>query len=337
MQKLLISFSALAVMGLVGLSGISAPHFSSGTASVLFAQDAPANEAAPDLAEIRQRLQSYLAAFNDHDAAALGAHWSVDGISVDEETGTKTEGRDAIQQDFVTFFAEHPEAKLSGHVDSVRRISTSVAEIEGQSSLYLGEGDPIQSAFSAIVVKEGNQWLINSTRERDLPAPTTSYDALKGLEWLVGTWRDESDQVMVDTTVRWSTNRAFLIRSFRIEAAATEGAESGEVTEGTQVIGWDPSSKQIRTWTFHSDGSFGEGTITQTGDVWIHRQSHVLSDGTLASATRFLTRTGNDSFTVETVGQTVNGEPIPASPAVTVVRVDTPGSSSSPTNQSEKP
>jgi len=263
---------------------------------------------------IRQKVAAYVQSFNNYDAAALGKYWAENGVSASDASGERTEGRDAIQQDFAQLFADSPGVQLSGQVNSVRMIRPDVAELEGQTTLFISESESVRSAFSAIMVKEGNEWLLSSSHETDLPVPATPYDALQDLEWLVGTWQDQSDDAEVTTTVRWSANRAFLIRSFNAQLG-------NEAVQGTQVIGWDPLGEQIRSWTFNSDGSFGEGTVAKHDDSWMIKKWQILGDGRLASGTRVLTRVDDDTISVKTIGETVDGEPVPASDAVTVVRI----------------
>ncbi|MBX3437192.1 MAG: nuclear transport factor 2 family protein [Planctomycetaceae bacterium] len=284
---------------------------------IAWAQESPRpaqTTASPEEQAIRERLKNYLEAFNRRDAAVLVEFWTADGVSVAEETGERTEGRQKLQDEFASFFQESPDARLVGQATSLRLIRPDVAVIEGRTTLFVGEADPVESAFTAILVKEGDQWMISSSHERDLPAPNTAYDALKELEWLIGTWEDQSEEVQITTSIRWSPNRAFLIRSFSAQYGEDDSLQ------GTQVIGWDPLKRQIRTWTFHSDGSFGEGTASRDGDEWMLKLAQVLSDGRVAAATQIITRVDNDTLTVQTVGQTVEGEPVPASDPVTVVR-----------------
>ena len=110
-------------------------------------------------------------------------------------------------------------------------------------------------------------------------------------------------------------SRAFLIRSF--EATF----DDGEPLSGTQIFGWDPRAQQIRTWTFNSDGSFGDGTVSKNGDEWMVKMNQMQSDGRLASGTSVITRVDNDTIEVQKIGESIDGEPIPASEPVTVVRV----------------
>ena len=106
-------------------------------------------------------------------------------------------------------------------------------------------------------------WLIDSIQETDLPASQPEPVSLTDLEWMVGHWVDKSDQARVDTVCRWSGQQSFLVRSFKIKAN-----EENEPEQGTEIIGWDPKTNQIRSWMFLSDGSFGEAVWTKDGDDW---------------------------------------------------------------------
>jgi uncharacterized protein (TIGR02246 family) len=283
--------------------------------AAVFQPASPGEDAAASLEQsIRAFLTSYLEAFNRHDSAALGNLWTEDGESFDQETGERTSGRTALVEAFAELFRVHPEVRLIGQLDRVRQIRPDVVTVDGRTTLVDSDEPPVESTFSAILVRDGEGWQVSSSNERDLPVPATSHDALRELEWLVGTWQDQSESADVTTTVRWSPSQAFLIRSFSAQFA------DGESTEGTQIIGWDPLHRQIRTWTFNSDGSFAEGTAARHGDDWSVKLTQVLSDGRVAAGTQVFTRVDEDTIEVQTIGQTIDGEPSPASAPITVVR-----------------
>lgn len=275
---------------------------------------AVAQESAQESA-IRERIRSYVETFNSGDADAVGAYWAADGVSVNQETGERTSGRDAVVNAMKSFFEENSGVRLTGQVDSLRLVNADVATVEGHTTLFVGDANPVDSTFTAVMVRTDGQWLISSSHERSVPVPPSHQQALSDLDWLVGDWQDDSEDTMVMSRFRWSPSGVYLIRSF--SAQFTEDDQ----LRGTQIFGWDPVSKQIRTWTFASDGSFGQGTVVKSDDGWMLRKWQVLADGRVASATRIMTAVDDDTLSVSTIGHTIDGEPQPASGEVTVVRV----------------
>ena len=59
-----------------------------------------------------------------------------------------------------------------------------------------------------------------------------------------------------------------------------------------QRIGWDPLTKQIKSWVFDSEGGYGDEFWTRKGNQWVIKSTGVLPDGRTASATHVLTPTG---------------------------------------------
>ncbi|QDT70552.1 SnoaL-like domain protein [Planctomycetes bacterium MalM25] len=298
-------------------------------AALLAAVGAPAASAQTTDSPIKQRIGAYLDAFNSGDAAAVAAFWAEDAVSLNEETGERLTGRAALLEDFKAFFADNPGAKLTGQVDHVRKVTDNVAIAEGVATVYLPDADPAPSAFTAVLVKEGDQWLLESSHERDLPSPPSASAALQDLAWMVGDWRDDSDLVDGRSTVRWSANESFLIRSYRLDFA------DGELFEGTQVIGWDPRDKSYRTWTFNSDGSFGDGDISLNGSDVTIKLSQVTGDGGVSNSTMVLSRVDDNHFQVRKIGQTLDGAPLPASPAIDVLRVPSDAAVSQTTGEAK--
>lgn len=270
----------------------------------------------PTVDAVNKRFDSYLDVFNKNDAEAVAQFWSQSAVSVDNETGERAVGRDAILGDFKSFFEEHPGTKLTGHVDQVRILGGDVAIVEGETTLFATGDEPVSSFFSAILVQESGKWMIESSKESEIPSPSTAKSALKKLSWLIGNWRDQTAGVAVNTTVRWSANQSFLVRSYRAVY------DTGELFEGSQIIGWDPRGKNYRTWVFNSDGSFGEGSVSHSDGGCRIKMSYVLTDGQTSSTTQIITRVDADTIRVEKIGQSIDGTPSPAGSSITVVRVD---------------
>jgi uncharacterized protein (TIGR02246 family) len=282
---------------------------------------------------IRQAFQSYVDAFNKHDAKALAALWMPKGIYVDRSTGERIEGREALEKDFATTFKEKPSARLSGTLQSVRFIRPDVAATEGEAvETPTEEQKPNSTAFSAIFVRQDGRWLIDSIQENDVPPSQPVPASLADLDWMVGHWVDKSDQARVDTICRWSPRHAFLVRSFTIKTG-----QDGDADQGTEIIGLDPKTKQIRSWTFLSDGSFGEATWTKDGNNWTRKGSQTLSDGRSASGTQVISRIDDNTTTVELIAKEIDGEPQPATDPLTVVRVSDEKAAPASQNRSNPP
>lgn len=298
-----------------------APSSPAQTPGTTPASAAPATSAAPaesDNGGVDFALRRYVVIFNSHDADKLAALWTPNGVYVDKATGQRTEGRDALAADFRTLFEASPAVQLSGEIEGVRLISDDVAMVDGITTTVAPDGEPNASAYSAVFVKRDGKWLIDSVHEQPLPTPDSPRQALQPLAWLVGQWRDAGDAGSVETTVRWSPSEAFLLRSFSVQR------EGEEPMEGTQVIAWDPRAKQIRSWTFNSDGSFGEGVWTRAGAEWLVRTTQTLADGRAATATQVITQVDDATATVQTIGREVDGSPEPNSEPVTVTRFEVP-------------
>jgi uncharacterized protein (TIGR02246 family) len=264
-------------------------------------------------------LQEYQTAFAAGDSAALGKLWAADAVWTDAN-GVKVVGREAIQGDLATFFAENPGAKLVGSIDEAKELAPGVLAIEGKTQVVaaspvasLSEPQPV--TFSAIAVKQQDKWVLSRVHELPVVQPSSPKQALSELEFLVGTWQDDMTEATVTTQVRWSDSEAFLIRSFTIQVA------DNAPLRGTEIIGWDPTNQQIRSWRFDSDGSFGSGTWSRDGDSWLGRMQQTFVDGGQASSLQVVRSVDPDTLEVATVGLEIDGIPQPASDPVRVKRV----------------
>lgn len=274
----------------------------------------PAGLAAEESA-VRAASAAYLQAFNKHDAEAVAALWSPEAVYLNRISGEEVVGRKAIAEQFVKLFKAESDAKLAVEVDSVQFVSPNVAIERGTSTFAHPQGEPEQVAYSAVYVKRDGKWLLDrvTDQEKETPPPS-NYEHLKTLEWMVGSWVDKADDVEVETTCNWTKNRNFLTRSFRVET------EAGVELAGMQVIGWDPTAKTIRSWTFDSDGGFAAGVWTFKAGKWTVRNMGYLADGRKASMVNVVKPVDADSFTWRTVEQTAGGELLPNSDEILVVR-----------------
>ena len=285
-----------------------------------------------DVDGIRRTMESYLRAFNRHDAAALAAHWSEAGQSVDIDTGETTRGRDAVRDVFAALFSQDAAASIDIDVESIRPVRDDVAVIDGVSRLSFSDGPESSSRFSAVLVREAGGWVLDSVRESAAPvdsAPSprgTTTRPLDELGWLVGSWEDVGDGVTASTQCFWARNRAFLIRSHAVSVDAVNErlpapgddripgllpvtpAGSREITE---IIGWDPDEHRIRSWLFTSDGRFAEAEWSRDGESWhvtIARPHHGAASAGFnaapaAESVYTITRAGGDEMACRLSGE----------------------------------
>ena len=273
-----------------------------------------------DETAIRKSDDAYVDAYNKHDAKALSALWSPEAVYVDPETGDEAVGSDAIEKEFAETFEGLKDAKLEVDVQSIKFLSPNVAVENGTARIIRPNEKLDESTYSALFVKRDGKWLLDRVTEEE-PAgeptpPPSNYEHLKDLEWMVGSWidSDEDEQAMIQTDCNWAKNKNFMTRSF----AVVVGDQVNMA--GMQVVGWDPVTKQIRSWIFDSDGGFAEGKWTRKGNRWLIQQTGTLADGGKTSAVNIMKQIDDNSFTWRSVQRSVNGDILPDVDEVTVVR-----------------
>jgi uncharacterized protein (TIGR02246 family) len=281
---------------------------------------AGAEQASDETAAIRERIESYVAAYNQHNAAALADLWADDAVYLNHDTGESAEGRQAIALMFDEMFKAGEADQLNVTVDSIRLITPEVAIEDGTAELISAKGEAAPSTYTAVHVKKDGKWYLTSVRETELAvAGQADADAeppsdLDQLAWMVGQWVDQDEQSTVRTTCDWAKNGKFLTSNFEVH---TDG---GLALEGTQVIGWDPVTQSIRSWMFDSEGGFGEGVWSRNGDQWIVEMRSTQADGSQSTASNVYTKLDEKTFTWRSANRQVDGEPQPEIQEVPVYR-----------------
>jgi uncharacterized protein (TIGR02246 family) len=272
-----------------------------------------AAEADGDLEAIHAAVDSYVEAYNRGDAEAVARHWSEKGEWV-SPLGERIVGREAIAKAMAVFFAAEKGAKIEVIDPKVRLITADAAIEEGTARVMEPGQPPSDSTYIAIHVKQEGKWKLDSVRETEIPAAESAESKLEQLDWMAGDWIDTSPDSTVETTVKWTKNKAFLTATFRISVPGMDDLE------GTQVIGWDPTTETIRSWMFDSDGGFGEGTWKKHDNRWIVKFKQVLADGRKASSTNIYKFVDADHYTWQSIGREVDGQFAPNIEEVEVVR-----------------
>ena len=267
-----------------------------------------------DRAVIEKSIQSYIDAFNSRDAKLLAAHWSLEGVYISRLDGSQIRGRDKLEKAFAAQFAKHQDAQIEVATESIDFVSPNVALEEGTATVTRPDEAPSSSRYSVVHIKRDGKWMIDRISEEQMLSPTAHDDALRELEWMVGTWVDQSTGDIVRLECQWSKNRRFLVRYFTVKSP-----EQIELS-GMQLIGWDPVQEEIRSWVFDSDGGFGQGTWTAKNDRWISQQIATLADGRLASSTTVIHPLDDNRFSWQKINRVVDGEILPSIEEVIIVR-----------------
>jgi uncharacterized protein (TIGR02246 family) len=287
-----------------------------GSESQTASQVAPSADSASrsdDEKAIRASVASFTAAFEKGDAKAIADLFTEDCEAVDADGGT-IQGREAIAEHYGARFAASPGDKMETTVETIKFLAPGVARETGMTQhTPSGGSTSTTSRYSAIHVKQGGNWLLASVHEV-LDKEISHHERLRELEWLVGDWVEESNDAVVTTSFAWADNENFLVRSFDVRV------KGKPALSGTQRIGWDPLTKQIKSWVFDSRGGYGDGLWTRSGNQWVIKASGVRPDGRTATATQVLTFVDKDTLRWKSIDRTLGDEIVPEIDEITMVR-----------------
>ena len=202
------------------------------TLGLVVAQDRPAQEPAlaprggvqttasrerePDVRALTDLLASFVKAYNEKDAKALGALFTPEA-EIEDEDGEVTRGRDAIVSRFSGIFKENGGDRLTVETDSLRFLGTDLAIEEGTASLTTQAGEPPDTnRYSVIYARQDGRWLHARIRDEQ-PDEVSPHEQLLQLEWMLGEWVNESDDGIVKTHCKWSDEGNFLLREFDVK------------------------------------------------------------------------------------------------------------------------
>ena len=275
-----------------------------GSAESALAQKA-SDSLAKDKAALGQASKACLAALELGDTKALANFWTSEGTYVNE-TGERFNVRNLIEKNAGAGRQNHtsrPQAKVSDV--TFRFISADVAIEEGVSEIPSSTREkPIKVRFMALWVRQDDRWKLDNLREWRSSSLARD-ERLASLDPLSGTWMGSAGNVTMRVSARWNLEKTFLHRALSIE---TDGQES---FSGTQEIGLDPISQQIKSWAFNGDGSYGEGTWSLEGNAWMVVASRTLPNGQTESTTKIFKFAGKDTLIYTSMSANADGELIP--------------------------
>lgn len=279
------------------------------------AADQEINAAKINEREIEKYFKDYSEQFSKHDAKEMAELWSQDAIYINPATGAYVEGREAFAEEFKHWFEDKHSDKIVFTVKKIVFPKPDESIAIGTFQVTSKDGNIIvENAFRAVLTKEDNKWLFDEFRQISLDTAPTNYEKLKELAWLEGDWIDTDEDVNIETITKWDKNKNFLIQNFTFQVF------NSDVLEGKQIIAWDPVEKVIRSWTFDSDGGFGQGTWYNKGNSWYVKNSYTLANGDTASAINIYTKVNDNEYTWASVGRDVNGQILPNIEPIKIVK-----------------
>lgn len=128
---------------------------------------------------------------------------------------------------------------------------------------------------------------------------------LEALDWLTGSWEDDEAGMDVNFSWKWDLNHRFLVQEFTVID------ETESTLTGTQILGWDPIEKSIRSWTFDSDGGFGTSRWENDQENWYVQTSYTTPASEKASATYVYKKVDDNTFTFSSEIREVDGAILP--------------------------
>lgn len=255
-------------------------------------------------AAILKSAEAFVEAYNKHDAKAI-ADLFTEKAELWDEDGNLTKGREAIEQNFAATFKEYPEGKIEIHVESVRLLTPHIAMEEG---LVIGtpapDGPEVHTNYTVIQVKVDGEWKLASVSDTDAASEQlTAHDHLQQLGWMVGDWMDESADSIIKSSCDWDASGNYLLHEFAVQISG------GLNASGSIRIGWDPLTRQIKSWVFDADSGYSEGLWTRIGEEWIVHSRGVNADGNATTAISVYRYIDDDTFSWRSYDRTVGGEP----------------------------
>lgn len=254
---------------------------------------------------IRNLAQSYKEAYNQQDAAKLAAQWSSKATYTNPVTGESAEGKVAIEKLFKEKFKQGKRRHLEVTIKSIEFLDANEAIENGVMKVTVEDQPAQQVAYQMRYIRENSKWLVNTFSEIELQEPSSNFEQLKDLAWLVGKWEDSDDDVEILFDNQWDKYKNFITQYFKMKIYEQDDIE------GKQIIAWDPVKGNIRSWVFDSDGGFGEGNWEKVDKSWFATMRFTLSDGRVGSSINIYTVIDDRSYTFASIEREVDGEILP--------------------------
>ncbi len=273
--------------------------------AVAHAEETPAKSAEDQV--IRNSISEYCDAFNAGKIDVLLGYWNDDADYVDED-GKAYHGKEAIGALFKSSLEELKGTKLGLKIDNLHLVKPDVAIEDGVATLTGPDGEASDGRYTVVWIKNGDHWRISSAHDlpkKEKPAEAANADYLKPLDWLIGDWTSDDNGRKVNLSTKWVLDKNYIVQDYTVTG------ETGDDLKVMQLIGYDPLSGQIKSWSFDSRGGYGEGLWQREDNTWTSESTGVLSDGRVGSSVNSVRFVDDTHLEWRATGRNIEGQPMP--------------------------
>lgn len=257
---------------------------------------------------IRASVKSLVDAFERRDAAKV-VSLLTEGAELDALDSPPIHGRKSILESLQKHFEKKQKQNMVLEAESLRFISRDTATEEGIVKTSQNNQAWATHRYTLMHVREDGKWLIASIREQP------SDDApLRDLEWLIGSWQAQRDDLAINANYDWVGNKAFIRGNITTR-------QKDRAISAMQVIGLDPKSGTLRIWIFEANGIYAEGACQRDENSWVFHTSGEAPDGTSVASKNILYYVNADTLTWQPVELRRGQEQIADLPPIKVTRI----------------
>ena len=275
------------------------------TSLSLMAPAARTEEPFPEIAGLQQAAADFVTAFNAKDAGALAKLFTEEGELCDLNGENLITGREQIAAHYAEYFTGENAPSLAIEVTSVRLVAPTLAIEDGTAHFTTpGSDTPRSTAYTAVLMKNGEVWQIASTRSvRDVTEDAGQLADLA--EVIAGEWTTMNEGLRLDLAFGWDETGNFITGEMLTTSA------DGEPQPGTIRISWDAAKQSIVSWIFDAEGGVSQGVWTPAGSGWLIRTEGTTGDGEILGASQTLTTDGPNTLLWSATHRVVDGEAQP--------------------------
>lgn len=299
-------FTATVIAALCSF-GIDAVAQQSGTSTgvkepvAVPSQEGAGVELSPAQAEVASAGKKLIDAFNQGNAA-LAADMFLPDAELIDESGTLHTGKEEITALIKSFFEKFPGVQTVSQIESIRLVA-GLALVDGSRTMMDKDGKSFSLVrYAAIWKKTDAGYKLVSLRDIAEAIPPSPREALETISWLVGAWVNEGTDGKVEMDYRWAEDGNFIVGDLLVV-----GPDGRQLMKSFQRIAWDASQGTFRSWTFDSDGGWGESLWSPLEQGWILESKAFTPTGAQGAARVSLIPETEDRFKIQGTNRLSNG------------------------------